>query len=102
MLQTFLMNSRSIVRASVELNLRKVEKVEEEYAPDKAVIASQKKVSEKSVNGKAKPGGVPGVAAGAAAAANAAAAKSKQARAEAGRAEPSTRRREKTYRPTMK
>ena len=61
MLQTFLMNSKSVVRASVELNLRKVEKVEEEYAPDKAVVASQKKMTEKSVNGKAKPGGVPGV-----------------------------------------
>ena len=69
MLQTFLMNSKSIVRASVELNLRKVEKVEEEYAPDKAVVTSQKKVREKSVNGKTKVGGVPGVAAGAAAAA---------------------------------
>ncbi len=69
MLQTFLTNSRSIVRASVELNLRKVEKVEEEYAPDKAVVTSQKKVKEKSVNGKTKAGGVPGVAAGAAAAA---------------------------------
>ena len=69
MLQTFLMNSRSIVRASVELNLRKVEKVEEEYAPDKAVVTSQKKVREKSVSGKPKAGGVPGVAAVAAAAA---------------------------------
>ncbi len=69
MLQTFLMNSKSIVRASVELNLRKVEKVEEEYTPDKAVVTSQKKVREKSVNGKTKVGGVPGVAAGAAAAA---------------------------------
>ncbi len=69
MLQTFLMNSRSIVRASVELNLRKVEKVEEEYTPDKAAITSQKKNKERSVSGKAKAGGVPGVAAGAAAAA---------------------------------
>lgn len=75
MLQTFLMNSRSIVRASVELNLRKVEKVEEEYGPGKAVVTSQKKVREKSVSSKAKAGGVPGVAAGAAAAA----AKAKQA-----------------------
>jgi flagellar M-ring protein FliF len=69
MLQTFLMNSRSVVRASVELNLRKVEKQEEEYAPDKAVVSSQKKVREKSVNSKGKAGGVPGIAAVAAAAA---------------------------------
>lgn len=69
MLQTFLMNTRSIVRASVDLNLRKVEKVEEEYTPDKAVVTSQKKNREKSISGKAKAGGVPGVAAGAAAAA---------------------------------
>ena len=75
MLQTFLMNSRSVVRASVELNLRKVEKMEEEYAPDKAVMTSQKKMSEKSVNGKGRPSGVPGVEAAAAAAA----AKMKQA-----------------------
>jgi flagellar M-ring protein FliF len=74
MLQTFLTNSRSVVRASVELNLRKVEKVEEEYAPDKAVVSSQKKVSEKSVNGRGKPSGVPG----AEAAEVAAAAKAKQ------------------------
>ena len=92
MLQTFLMNSRSIVRASVELNLRKVEKVEEEYAPDKAAVTSQKKVREKSVNGKAKAGGVPGVAAGAAAAA----AKAKQAAARNRKSRTSTRRREKT------
>ena len=69
MLQTFLMNSRSVVRASVDLNLRKVEKQEEEYAPDKAAITSKKRVVEKSVSGKAKAGGVPGVAAVAAAAA---------------------------------
>jgi flagellar M-ring protein FliF len=78
MLQTFLMNSRSVVRASVELNLRKVEKQEEEYAPDKAVVSSQKKVREKSVNSKPKPGGVPGIAAVTAAAAKARQAGSRQ------------------------
>jgi flagellar M-ring protein FliF len=69
MLQTFLMSSRSVVRASVDLNLRKVEKMEEEYVPDKAVVTSQKKLSEKSVNGRGKPSGVPGAEAAAAAAA---------------------------------
>ena len=42
MLDTFLQNSRSIVRASVELNLRKVEKMEEEYLPDKSAVSSRK------------------------------------------------------------
>jgi len=69
MLQTFLMNSRSIVRASVELNLRKVEKVEEEYAPDKRVATEEKKITEKTVNSRTKAGGTPGAAANIAAAA---------------------------------
>ena len=47
MLETFLMNSRSIVRASVELNLRKVEKMQEEYVPDKSVVADEKKSRER-------------------------------------------------------
>lgn len=69
MLQTVLMSSRSIVRASVDLNLRKVERMEEEYAPDKKVVTQEKKTREKSVNGKPKAGGVPGAAASLAAAA---------------------------------
>jgi flagellar M-ring protein FliF len=68
MLDTFLMNSRSIVRASVELNLRKVEKVEEEYLPDKRAVTGEKKSREKAVNGRGKAGGVPGAAANVAAA----------------------------------
>ncbi len=69
MLQTVLMNSRSIVRASVDLNLRKVEKVEEEYSPDKKVVTQEKKSKERSINSKPKAGGVPGAAANLAAAA---------------------------------
>jgi flagellar M-ring protein FliF len=60
MLDTFLMNSKSIIRANVELNLRKVEKVEEEYIPDKSVVTGEKKSREKAVNGRGKAGGVPG------------------------------------------
>jgi flagellar M-ring protein FliF len=68
MLETFLMNSRSVVRASVELNLRKVEKVEEEYIPEKTVVTGEKKSKEKAVNSRTRPGGVPGAAASIAAA----------------------------------
>ncbi len=60
MLQTFLVTSKSVVRASVDLNLRKEEKTEEEYSPDKTAVSSQKKVTEKSVSTKGKPSGVPG------------------------------------------
>ncbi|MGD0229874.1 MAG: flagellar basal-body MS-ring/collar protein FliF [Syntrophorhabdales bacterium] len=70
MLETFLMSSRSVVRASVELNLRKVEKTEEEYSPDKTVVSGEKKTTEKAVNSKGKSGGVPGAAAAASAVAN--------------------------------
>lgn len=62
MLDKFIPASQSIVRANVELNLRKVEKVEEEYQPNKTVITSEKKSKEKTVNQTAKAGGVPGVA----------------------------------------
>jgi flagellar M-ring protein FliF len=64
MLDKFIQSSKSIVRASVELNLRKVEKVEEEYQPNKAVVTSERKSKEKTVNrsdGRVN-GGVPGVA----------------------------------------
>jgi flagellar M-ring protein FliF len=63
MLDRFLPASRSIVRVTAELNLRKVEKVQEEYQPDKKVPTAEKKSAERSVNTTAKPGGVPGVAA---------------------------------------
>ncbi|MCX5815036.1 MAG: flagellar basal-body MS-ring/collar protein FliF [Proteobacteria bacterium] len=62
LLNTFLPASRSIVRASVELNLRKVETVEEEYNPEKAVVATSKKSREMVASRAAKAGGVPGVA----------------------------------------
>jgi flagellar M-ring protein FliF len=62
MLDRFISSNRSIVRASVELNLRKVEKVEEEYLPNKMVVTSEKKSKERSANQSAKTGGVPGVA----------------------------------------
>jgi flagellar M-ring protein FliF len=64
MLETFLLNSKSIVRASVELNLRKVEKLEEEYSPEKTVVSVEKKSKEKAVHSRGgKRGGVPGAAA---------------------------------------
>lgn len=62
MLSTFLPASRSIVRANIELNLRKVEVVEEEYNPEKAVVATSKKSKEMTANKSVKAGGVPGVA----------------------------------------
>ncbi len=64
MLDKFIQSSRSIVRASVELNLRKVEKVEEEYLPNKTVVTSERKSKEKTVNRSEGRigGGVPGVA----------------------------------------
>ncbi|HVN98188.1 MAG TPA: flagellar basal-body MS-ring/collar protein FliF [Syntrophorhabdaceae bacterium] len=62
MLDRFIPSNKSIVRANVELNLRKVEKVEEEVQPNKSVITSEKKSKEKTVNRTAGPGGVPGVA----------------------------------------
>jgi flagellar M-ring protein FliF len=62
LLDKFIPASKSIVRANVDLNLRKVEKVEEEYAPGKSAITSEKKSREKSTSQAPKPGGVPGVA----------------------------------------
>jgi flagellar M-ring protein FliF len=62
MLDKFIPASKSIVRANVELNLRKVEKVEEEYAPGKSAITNEKKSREKSTSQNPKVGGVPGVA----------------------------------------
>ena len=63
MLDRFMPSNKSIVRANVELNLRKVEKVEEEVAPDKRAATSEKRSKERSVNKTgAGPGGVPGVA----------------------------------------
>ena len=66
LLNTFLPASRSIVRASVELNLRKVEIVEEEYSPEKAVVATSKKSREVVASKGTKAGGIPGVASNAA------------------------------------
>jgi len=62
MLSTFMPASRSIVRANIELNLRKVEIVEEEYDPEKAVVATSKLSKEMVANKSTKVGGVPGVA----------------------------------------
>jgi flagellar M-ring protein FliF len=62
MLDKFIPASKSIVRANVELNLRKVEKVEEEYAPGKSAVTNEKKSREKSTSQAPKVGGVPGVA----------------------------------------
>jgi flagellar M-ring protein FliF len=62
MLDKFIPSNKSIVRASVELNLRKIEKVEEEVQPNKSVITGEKKSKEKNINRTGGPGGVPGVA----------------------------------------
>lgn len=62
MLDKFLGSGKSIVRATVDLNLRKVEQVEEEYLPDKKVITGERKSKEKSVNKSPKASGVTGVA----------------------------------------
>ncbi|MCX8111540.1 MAG: flagellar basal-body MS-ring/collar protein FliF [Syntrophorhabdaceae bacterium] len=62
MLDAFLPASKSIVRASVELNLKKVEVVQEEYNPEKSVVSQIRKSTEKTTNKATRPGGVPGVA----------------------------------------
>jgi flagellar M-ring protein FliF len=62
MLDRFLGLNKAIVRATVDLNLRKVEQVEEEYAPDKKAISNEKRAREKAVNRSVKAGGIPGVA----------------------------------------
>ncbi|HOJ43264.1 MAG TPA: flagellar basal-body MS-ring/collar protein FliF [Syntrophorhabdaceae bacterium] len=62
MLDAFLPAGKSIVRANVDLNLKKVEVFEEEYNPDKAVVTAMKKSMEKVTNKSARSGGVPGVA----------------------------------------
>ena len=62
MLDKFIPANRSIIRANVELNLRKVEKVEEEVQPNKSVITSERKSKEKNINKTGSTGGVPGVA----------------------------------------
>ncbi len=62
MLDRFIPANRSIVRANVELNLRKVEKVEEEYDPNKRVPTTERKSREKNLNRSSGPSGVPGVA----------------------------------------
>lgn len=62
MLDKFIGPGKSMVRATVELNLRKVEKIEEEYSPEKKAVSAEKKSKEKSVNRSAKAGGTAGVA----------------------------------------
>ncbi len=62
MLNKFIPANKSIIRANVELNLRKVEKVEEEYDPNKRVPNNERKSKEKNVNRLAGVAGVPGVA----------------------------------------
>ncbi|HEY3277587.1 MAG TPA: flagellar basal-body MS-ring/collar protein FliF [Syntrophorhabdaceae bacterium] len=62
MLDKFIPASKSIVRANVELNLRKIEKMEEEYTPGKSAVTNERKSREKSTSQNPKPGGVPGVA----------------------------------------
>ncbi len=54
--------NKSIIRATVDLNLRKVEEIQEEYSPDKKAISNEKRAHEKSVNKSLKASGVPGVA----------------------------------------
>jgi len=61
MLDRFMPANKSIIRANVELNLRKVEKVEEEFEPNKRVPTSERKSREKMVNRMGASAGVPGV-----------------------------------------
>ena len=53
---------RSIVRANVELNFRKVEETREEYIPEKTVVREEKRSKERNVNRTREEKGVPGVA----------------------------------------
>jgi flagellar M-ring protein FliF len=62
MLERFLGQGKSIVRATVDLNLRKVEEVAEEYSPEKKAISNEKRAWEKSLNKSIKSSGVLGVA----------------------------------------
>jgi flagellar M-ring protein FliF len=62
MLDRFLGTNKSIIRATVDLNLRKVEEIQEEYSPDKKAISNEKRAHEKSLNKTLKASGVPGVA----------------------------------------
>ncbi len=63
MLNRFIPANKSIIRANVELNLRKVEKVEEEYDPNKRVPTNERKSREKNMNrSSGGASGVPGVA----------------------------------------
>jgi flagellar M-ring protein FliF len=62
MLDRFLGTDKAIVRATVDLNLRKVEELQEEYSPDKKAISNEKRAHEKSTNKSLKASGVPGVA----------------------------------------
>lgn len=62
MLDRFIPANKSIIRANVELNLRKVEKIEEEYEPNKRVPTSERKAREKTMNRAGGVSGVPGVA----------------------------------------
>ncbi|MDD3845981.1 MAG: flagellar basal-body MS-ring/collar protein FliF [Syntrophorhabdaceae bacterium] len=62
MLDRFIPANKSIIRANVELNLRKVEKVEEEFDPNRRVPISERKSREKLLNRLGATAGVPGVA----------------------------------------
>ncbi|MBP1729679.1 MAG: fliF [Deltaproteobacteria bacterium] len=62
MLERFLGQGKSIVRATVDLNLRKVEEVAEEFSPEKKAISNEKRAREKSLNKSIKSSGIPGVA----------------------------------------
>ncbi len=62
MLDRFMGTNKAIVRATVDLNLRKVEELQEEYSPDRKAISNEKRAREKSLNKTVKASGVPGVA----------------------------------------
>lgn len=53
---------RSVVRANVELNFRKVEETREEYIPERTVVKEERRSKERSVNKSREEKGVPGVA----------------------------------------
>jgi len=62
MLDRIIPANKSIVKANVELNFRRVEKTESHYLPEKSAITSEKRSKEKVVSKNEEGKGVPGVA----------------------------------------
>jgi len=62
MLDRIIPANKSIVRANVELNFRRIEKTEAHYLPEKSAITAEKRSKEKVVSKNEEGKGVPGVA----------------------------------------